>query len=331
MKKFLNSIIWIIVGGAFLFLTLRDKELDVMFNSIFGAKAFWVAMNGVALVTVFILRGYRWKLLLENNGEKPPLIYVLYSLCVGFFVNSFTPRFGEVVRCTTLKKTCDTPVAKSLGTMVTERLWDVLILVLGLIVIFILEAKRLRVVWEGLIEWAREMIINNGLLFAGILLLLIIVLIVAYRVLKSRNIFEKGKVFMMEFWQTLKLSFKIKRYPRFLFLTLTIWVLLTSMNYFCLQALEITSDGSVLYLSFVIVFVVGIGWAIPVPSGIGTTHFIVDQLFEAFKLSENSGVAYGVLSNGLTFGFTILIGGMSLVVYGLFNKKKLRKAEELAH
>lgn len=295
-----------------------------MFDSIFGAKAFWVTMNVVALITAFLLRGYRWKLLLQNAGENPRLIYVLYSLSIGFFVNSFTPRLGEVARCTTLKKACDIPVSKSFGTMVTERLWDVLILGLGLIIIFVLEVKRLQEVWKGLIDWTGKMMVDNGLLLAGILLLMLILVYVIYQILKNRNTFDKGKLFIREFWQTLKLSFKIKKYPRFLFLTLLIWISLTLMNYFCLNALGINT-GSNFYFSFVIVFVVGIGWAIPVPSGIGTTHFIVNQLFAAFKLSENSGVAFGVLSNGLTFGFTILIGGVSLIIYNLFNKRFSRK------
>ncbi len=165
------------------------------------------------------------------------------------------------------------------------------------------------------------MLAENGLLFAGILVLIVVLLYVVYRVLKSRKTFEKGRQFLLEFWQTLKLSFKIKQYPRFLLVTLLIWVALILMNYFCLLALEETS-GSSLYFAFVIVFVAGIGWAIPSPSGIGTTHFIILHLFLAFSLSENSGVAFGVLSNGLTFSFTILIGGASIILYSLFNKKK---------
>lgn len=292
-----------------------------MFESISNANGFWVAMNAVAFLTVFFLRAYRWKILLQNTGLNPKYLYVVYSLCMGFFVNSFTPRFGEIARCTTLKKAVDVPISKSLGTMVTERIWDVLILGLGLIVIFFLEVSRLQPIWNELKEGIRKIFAENGLLFAGILVLFLVLLFVAYRILKSRKTFERGGQFLLEFWQTLKLSFKIKRYPRFLIVTALIWVVLTLMNYFCLLALEETS-GSSFYFAFVIVFVAGIGWAIPSPSGIGTTHFIIFHLFVAFSLSENSGIAYGVLSNGLTFAFTILIGGMTLIIYSLFNKKK---------
>lgn len=299
-----------------------------MLESIRHADPFWVAMNGLALLLVFFLRGYRWKILLQNTGENPKLIFVLYSLCLGFFVNSFTPRFGEVARCTSLKKANEVPVAKSLGTMVTERLWDVLILALGLLIIFSLEIQRLRPVWADLVEGVQDLVASNAVLFAALLAALLIIAIVGWKILQSRKVFEKGRVFILEFWKTLRLSFKIKRYPRFLLVTLLIWIVLTLMNYFCLRALEETSGFSI-YFAFVIVFVAGIGWAIPSPSGIGTTHFIILHLFISFGLAESGGIAYGVLSNGLTFGFTILIGGITLIAYQLFAKRSSKQPPAL--
>lgn len=320
MKKIINSIVWVLVGGFFLYLTLKGKPLDVMFDSVSSADPLWVGMNGLAIIVVFFLRGYRWQLLLQNGGENPRYIFVLYSLLMGFFVNSFTPRLGEIARCTMLKKANDVPIAKSLATMVTERMWDVLILFLGLLVIFIVEAKRLAVVWDQLIDSIRLLIQENAFLFVGIMLGLVAVLVILYLVLKKRKVFEKGRSFLLEFWQTLKLSFKIKRYPRFLFVTLLIWVALVFMNLFSLMALKETSGYSI-YFAFLVVFVGGIGWMIPSPSGIGTTHFIILHLFLAFQLPESAGIAYAVLSNGLTFGYTILIGGISLITYQLLTKK----------
>lgn len=329
VKKALSYIFWLAVGGFFLFLTLRGKPLDEMMQSISQANLFWVAMNGVAVMLAFMLKGYRWKLLLQNAGENPSFIYVLYALCMGFFVNSFTPRLGEIVRCTSLKKSAQVPVSKSLATMVTERIWDVLFLVLGLVIVFILELDRLAVVWDqlllGLAQLAGDhaLAVTLAVLGLGLLVLLVI------RVLRRRKVFEKGRTFLLEFWHTLRLSFRIKKYPRFLLVTVLIWIVLTFMNLFSLLALEETSGYS-LYFAFVVVFVAGIGWAIPSPSGIGTTHFIVLQLFLAFQLPEQAGVAYGVLSNGLTFIYTILIGGVSLLTYELLSRRnnKQQKAAE---
>ncbi len=324
MKKVLNSLVWVLVGGFFLYLTLKGKPLDEMFKSIGSANPFWVAMNGLAIIFVFILRGYRWRILIQNTGENPKFIFVLYSLLMGFFVNAFTPRLGEVARCTTLKQANNVPVAKSLGTMVTERIWDVLVLGLGLAVIFILEFKRLEVVWDQLIDAITLLINENLVLFIALAVGLVALVIILYAVLKRRKTFEKGKAFILEFWQALRLSFRIKQYPRFLLTTLGIWVILTFMNLFSLLALKETSGYS-LYFAFMVVFIGGIGWMIPSPSGIGTTHFVILHLFLAFGLPESSGVAFGVLSNGLTFGYTILIGGISLLLYQFLTKRNNKR------
>jgi len=323
LKKVINSLFWVLIGGFFLYLTLKGKPLNELFNSVTSADPFWVAMNGVALVSVFLLRGFRWKLLLQNTGEEPKQVFVWYALMMGFFVNSFTPRLGEVARCTTLKTASDVPVSKSLGTMVTERMWDMLFLLVGVGVVFVLEIKRLHPVWIELIDGIHKMITKNSMLFIGISVGLIVMALIAYRILKSKQVFKKGADFIKEFWQTIKLSFSIKRYPLFLIVTLLIWGVLIFMNYFALLALKETAGFSV-YFAFILLFVVGIGWAIPSPSGIGTTHFIVLQVFLAFGLAESGGLAFGVLSNGLTFIYTILLGGLSLLVYQFTTRIKDR-------
>jgi glycosyltransferase 2 family protein len=312
---------WVSVGGFFMYLTLKDKSLNELFDSIIHANPFWVGMNCVTLIGVFFLRGYRWRLLLKNTGENPKLIYVLYSLVMGFFVNSFTPRLGEVARCTALKQADDVPVSKSLGTMVTERIWDLLILMIGIVVIFFLELGRLQPVWDELMTSIRQILEKNMFLFLGTIVVLVLAGLIVFRILKHRKVFEKGRRFIQEFWQTIRLSFKIKRYPRFLFVTLLIWITLIFMNYFSLLALRETSGYS-FYFAFILLFVVGIGWAIPSPSGIGTTHFIVLQIFLAFNLPETGGVAFGVLSNGLTFIYTIILGGLSLLIYQMATRKR---------
>ncbi len=86
------------------------------------------------------------------------------------------------------------------------------------------------------------------------------------------------------------------------------------------MALPETDDFS-LYFAIVVLFVGGIGWAIPTPGGIGTTHFFILQLFIAFNLNETAGISFGILSNGLTFICTILFG-ITVLIYNEIRMKK---------
>jgi glycosyltransferase 2 family protein len=108
--------------------------------------------------------------------------------------------------------------------------------------------------------------------------------------------------------------FKLSQPWLFLLYTCLIWAVLIFMNFCFLKALPETQDLG-WYMATLILFIGGLGWALPVPGGMGTTHFIVLQLFLAFGLSETAGQNIALLSNGATFVFTILFG---FVAYGLF-------------
>ena len=69
-----------------------------------------------------------------------------------------------------------------------------------------------------------------------------------------------------------------------------------------------------IYFAFVILFIGGIGWVLPSPGGIGTTHFILLHLFLVFGHDEFVGATFGVLSNGLTFIITIAYGLIAILI-----------------
>ncbi len=310
-KNFRNTLIGILIGGIFLFLTLRNKSISEIIESISSANLTWICLNGILLMVVFILRGLRWKVLLENTGAQVERKDVLHSIILGYFVNSFTPKLGEVVRCTSLSKNNDIPLSKNFGTVVIERIWDILILGSGLALISVFEIDRLGGIlfqtWGNL----SNLITGNYVLMGGIGATLIGFGFLAYKLLRKSALIKKIEAFISEIIQTVKLTFKIQNYKKFLFLTTLIWLTLILMNYTALKALPDMGNYS-LYFATIILFVGGIGWALPSPGGIGTTHFFILQLFLVFGLEENAGIAYGVLSNGLTFIFTLLIGFLAI-------------------
>jgi uncharacterized membrane protein YbhN (UPF0104 family) len=107
-----------------------------------------------------------------------------------------------------------------------------------------------------------------------------------------------------------------------------IWFLMVLVNYCCLLALP-TTDSLNLYFAFVVLFVGTIGWAIPSPGGIGTSHFFVLQLFLLFNLSEETGITYGLLVNGIMVIFTIAGGLLAIIIVNSFKLLKKDKREIL--
>jgi len=327
-KNVINAAAGIIIGGFFLFLTLRNKPLDRIFELLAGAQINWILLSILFLLVMFIFRAYRWKLLIENDGSSPDIKNVSYSLLLGFFVNSFTPKLGEIIRCTSLQKSSGIPVSRSFGTVISERIYDLIALLLALALILVLEFSRLQDLIKTAVYSIKNTISSNLLnlsLFIGGLILIIIALVLISRHYK---LLDKIKSFTREFWATVKQSFRIKSSRLFLFQTVMIWFFMVLVNYCCLLALP-TTDSLNLYFAFVVLFVGTIGWAIPSPGGIGTSHFFVLQLFLLFNLSEETGITYGLLVNGIMVIFTIAGGLLAIIIVNSFKLLKKTKREIL--
>ncbi len=319
-----QSILGVLIGGVLLYLTLQNKPLGIIAENIKSAKLLWVISNGLLLLWVFWLRAMRWKLLLENNGHFPKRKDIFYAVTLAYFINGFTPKFGEIARCTSLKKTSQIPLPVSFGTVVSERIWDLIVLFGGLIILFFLEIKRLGNILSSIWEYLYLLISSNFLLATIAVFLLLGIIFIIWKVFKNQNIIKKATVFVIEISSTIKKTFQLKKAKTFIFQTVLIWTALILMNYSCLKALPNTENLG-LYFAVIVLFIGGLGWAIPTPGGIGTTHFVILQLFLAFELTENAGISFGILSNGLTFVYTILLGAITFIIYNTIKVFSINK------
>ncbi len=327
-KHIINALTGIVIASIFLFLTLRNKPLDEIFSLIKEARLNWILLSVGMLVIVFILRSLRWKLILNNTGTRPRFQDVAYSYLLGVFVNSFTPKLGEVIRCTSLEKSSGIETSKSLGTVISERIYDLLALIIGIIIILFIESDRLGSLVTGAFRGLFVSIGNNAasivLFSAGGVLLIALIWFGA----KKIGFAAKVKDFFKGVASTARMTFRIKNSRNFALQTILIWAVMVLMNFAVLKSLPST-DSLSLYFAMVSLFIGTIGWAIPTPGGIGTSHFFVLQLFILFNLNEETGIAYAVLVNGLQVVFTILAGFLAVALVSIIrfiNQNKEHKA-----
>jgi len=325
-KKIIRAVLGVSVGGFFLYLTLDKKPLDEIFSSLSNAKLNWVIISTICLLITFYIRAIRWKVLLESSDTQPAKYNVVHSLVLGYFVNSFTPKLGEIIRCTALNKSEKIPTSVSLGTVVSERIYDILILVGGLLVLLYVEIEKLGGVVKDLKESLSLLVSNNTAATIIVIVLLTLIIVVAYRLSKKNKIAASVSNFFKETGRSIKMSFKIKNYKSFIFLTVLIWIALVLVNYSFLMALPET-DGYSIYFATLVLFIGGIGWALPSPGGIGTTNFMILHLFIAFSLDDNIGASFGLLASGITFLVTVSFGTIA-IIYDQIRKKYILKAAE---
>lgn len=314
VKKTLHAAAGFALGGILLFFTFRGRNMAEVWESISHADIVLSLVSLLLMAVVFVLRGARWQLLLREAGTDAKLLDILSSLSFGYFVNCITPKLGEVGRCLSLQKNAGVPLAQSFGTVVSERVYDLLVLVSGVGLVFLMEMDRLGQLWLQ-ISARFAHIFGNGTLWvaAAIFILPILLAVVFRRHLMRISIIRAAFHFFAQLGIAIKQSFALKRYWLFLLYTAGIWCTLALVNLVFLHAMGI--EGAHLYFSVIVLFISTIGWALPAPGGVGTSHFIVLQLFLAFGMGEEKGLAYGLYSNGITLGFMLLFGLIAAADY----------------
>ena len=114
---------------------LTEEEKIQLLNSIKGANPIYLFASGLLGLVSHLSRSIRWKYTLEPLGYTPKLKNSFNSIMLSYFINIFIPRGGEITRSAVLFRTEKVPPTKSFGTVVTERIADLicLILIIGLV------------------------------------------------------------------------------------------------------------------------------------------------------------------------------------------------------
>ena len=124
-----------ILGGAILYWMFRNFNFKSMERVLFEEMNWWWMLLSFPFgILAQAFRGWRWKQTLEPIGENPRTSTTIYSIFISYAASLVVPRIGEFTRCGVLKRWEGTSFPKALGTVVTERAVDsLLILILTLI------------------------------------------------------------------------------------------------------------------------------------------------------------------------------------------------------
>ena len=179
------------IAGGLLWLTFKDRDLGEMLEKLQSANYWWVGLSLLLAVIAHVARAYRWVILFEPLGYKLGFMHSLYAVFIGYFANIPLPRLGEVAKCAILKRTDDIKMSVSIGTVVSERIFDTVILLAVIILGFIFQFDELlSVVVNTLPDGQVVSTGTNWALVIGLLTLPIIVLPIPlkfiYRLLSFR-------------------------------------------------------------------------------------------------------------------------------------------------
>jgi uncharacterized protein (TIRG00374 family) len=324
LRQVLQFIIFFGLGGALMwwqYSGFTPEQKSNFYNGLRNADYFWFAVATVIGMISHLLRATRWQMLLEPLHEKAKLGNRFYAVMIGYLANYAFPRLGEVVRCTVVKTSDNIPFAKSFGTVVIERIVDLLCLGLIFLCVLLLEFNELQSLWQKYISLpASEKISgiagNPGKLMVFILILLI--LIAAFFFLRKK-VAGKTKSFFTGLKDGILSVSKVKSPLSFSVQTLLIWIGYYIGLYACFFCFNETSSLT-LNSALILILFGSFGIAFT-PGGTGAYQVIVTAiLVDIAPATEPVAASFAWLAWGTQVATVVLFTGIAFLVKPLLNK-----------
>jgi len=317
IKSLLKIILPLAVGFFFIYLSYNntsEEERNLIYSYIQKADLRFVMLSVFFGILSHLSRAYRWKYLLSPLGYQPRFINSALAVLIAYIANLGIPRSGEILRATTLSSYEKIPFEKTFGTIVAERLVDLLILI-G----FVLNALILQfdIIWSILSEKKISPLqILIGLAFV----------IIGYIALKKLFALSQNPLLIRIknfFWGLAEGVMSLKNMPNkglFIGHTLFIWLMYLAMFY--VIKWTVPETASLGMNAMLPAFVVG-GIAISATNGgIGIYPFSVALVLAAFNISNESGLAFGWIMWTSQTLMIIIFGSLSFFVLPLVNRQQ---------
>jgi len=326
VKSILTIVISLAFAGFFLWLALRGLDFKVIQKSLAKANYIWVLFASVFGLLAYWFRAIRWNLMLEPMGHRISNSNALWSISFGYLMNLTIPRSGEVARATALYGVEKVPVDKSFGTIILERVVDLICMMgfLGLTLLF---------KYDAILSFYKNSGVNINpnkiILILSILVIGTVVFFVFKKKLAEVPFLGKVVNFIDGIFQGITSIFKLKEKGKFILYTLGIWICYYLAAYLVCFALPETSaftfaDG------FFIIVVGTLGMIIPASGGIGAYNLAMKYGFMALFISVGKSADFGG-EMGLTYSFISLpLQIVIMLVMGLISIPMLAKARNKA-
>jgi glycosyltransferase 2 family protein len=322
LKKALKYILPIGLGLALLNWVFKDIDLLVTLQNFKDANYLLVFFAAILALLAHISRAARWNIMLEPLGYKPSLKNTSIAVLIGYLTNLVFPRAGELARSASLQKSENVPFDKSFGAVIAERIIDVLILGILVLVNLFLEFGRIKSLFVDLFGSQNP---TNLLTILGGLVLLGVLGLVVFQ--KNKEKFLKvgliKKIF--DFTEGLRSGLlsvlKIEKFAQFFVHTIFIWAMYYASTYLLCKAVSL--GDSLSFLAVLTILVMGsIGMAVPTIGGIGSYHLLVGKIVALYGLSNQDGISLATFLHTMTGILFILVFGLIAFIMSFLSTKK---------
>ena len=315
----------------FAFHNVDPKE---MWERVMKANFWWILLSLVFSTIAHASRAYRWRMLIEAADKKPKFSNSFYALAVGYFANMAFPRLGEVTRCTALYEVEKTSLDSLFGTVIAERVIDLISLLSLMVLVLFVNMEKFSGVFidignKKLKDLQSVSQLTWILMAAGVFAFIITLIILRKKFMKIK-IVEKIMNFLKGIVDGFRSVLKVKNKGVFIFHSVFIWFMYFVSGYITLFSMPETANLGLAAALFLLVLG-GIGMSVPAPGGFGSYHFFVATglvvygiAFDAFTPGAvNKGLDYAFVVHSSQVLLIIFLGSLSLIMFNIVKRKQL--------
>ncbi len=339
INKVLQFILFTGIGALILFLVYRsqneayvaecalkgipDEECSLfekLKTDFSEANYWWILVVIFAYLFSNVIRAHRWLMLIKTLGRKGSIVNAFFTIMVGYFANMGLPRVGEVVRAGLFARYEGIGAEKVMGTIVVDRILDLLSLFLAIILVIVFQGD---VLLDYFGDKIGDSVFGESWLYIAVALF-VIFLFLAYwyrSIIKRWGLYQRIHHLVEGFRDGLRSLRRVEQPWLLLLDTVLIWLMYYLMMFLCFRSFEPTAHLGPLAGLMVFVFG-GLGVVFPSPGGMGTFHAMVITALSIYGVHGDDAFSFTNIQyfSVQLFG-TLLWGIIGLILLPLINKK----------
>jgi hypothetical protein len=330
-----------ILGGAILWWMYRGEDFSTISRVLTEEMNWtWMLLSFPFGILAQMFRGWRWKQTLEpiltrkEEGERrkdeAPAINrastCIHAVFISYAASLVIPRIGEFSRCAILKRYDGISFSKALGTVVTERAVDTLIVMIYSGIILLVEMSVFGTFFRKT-GTSLDRILGGFSVMGWVVTAIcaVAVLILLHLLLKNYSIYNKVKMTLGGIWEGV-LSLKgVRNLPLYLFFSIGIWVMYFLHYYLTFFCFDFTKDLGIgcALVSFV---VANFAVIVPTPNGAGPWHFAIKTMLILYGVADEHALWFVLIVHTVQTMLVIALGIYAWAAL-MFTKRVSRKEE----
>ena len=312
VKNTVQYLLFLGIGLALLYFSFQKVNTDDLWENISS-----VSISGlIGIIAIgflaMVFRGLRWVQMMKSMGYQVTGARAISAVALSYLVNLVTPRVGEIIRCTALKRTNQVPIDKSLGTVVLERVVDLLMFLVVVISTLIISRDELSVFLSEKGPELPELTALSISLFVITLFLFTLIIIKTRKHWGQWKLILKLKDLTAGVVQGIKSLRTVDNKALFWLYSIGIWscyVATIAVGFTLLSGLENVGFEQAFFVSVA----ASVGFMIPVPGAWGTYHTLVSSALIILGVSGTDGMAFATLIHGSQSLMFVITGALGFV------------------